>query len=187
MDTDLRALLVTPENESVVVRRLRAADGPSLQDFNARLSGETRALFLPHAYDDRTVGEVINRALGGTDRTYVACCRDRIVGYFFLWNFSQTVPVVGIGLTDGFQGLGIGRQLMHILIADARDAGCDGLELTSLLQNARALRLYRRLGFLDIKNVRNVAGDGRVVIEREMFLPLRPGVEPPEIEHRPPV
>ena len=187
MTPDLRALLVTPANQSLSIRRLGADDGPFLQEFNSRLSGETRAFFLPHAYDGHTVHSVLARALDGTDRTYVAWCDDDIVAYFFLWDFANPVPVVGIGITDGFQGLGLGRQFMHILIADARAARRKGLELTSVLHNARALHLYRRLGFIDVRNVENIAGDGRVVVEREMFLPLQPGVEPPEIMHRPPV
>jgi ribosomal protein S18 acetylase RimI-like enzyme len=59
--------------------------------------------------------------------------------------------------------------------------------LTTVITNARAFRLYERAGFVLVGEVDNIAGDGRVVRERRMFLPLRPGARPPPREFKPPV
>jgi len=130
---------------------------------------------------------MIARAEDGTDLACVLLAGKDIVAYFFMWNMADPVPLLGIGIADHYQGRGLGAQLMKILIDDARAADRDGVELTTMLTNARAFALYKKVGFQYIEDVDNVAGDGRVVRERWMFLPLKPGVKPVRREHRPPV
>src|SRR5438094_10540205 len=84
----------------LAVHRLTAADIPRLQRFNAELSGRTRSFFLPHAYDDATLARHVERSRRGLDRAYVLDDGGVIAGYFFLWEFDQPVPVVGLGLLD---------------------------------------------------------------------------------------
>ena len=111
---------------------------------------------------------------------------EELVGYYFLWDFDQPAPVLGIGLADAWQGQGLGRLMLRHLIEEARRAGRDAIELTTGLGNERAFRLYRRVGFELVGEVDNVAGDGRIVRERRMFLPLKPGVQPVERSFEPP-
>ena len=47
---------------------------------------------------------------------------DTVVGYFFLWEFTDPVPALGIGIADDWQGKKLGPQMMQILIDDARNA-----------------------------------------------------------------
>ena len=110
-----------------------------------------------------------------------------IVGYFFLWEFQDPIPLLGIGLSDAWQGEGLGRQLMKILIDEARQAGREGIELTTMPDNERAFRLYESHGFQYLGEVANVTGDGRRVVERKMFLPLKPGARSSDREFKPPV
>ncbi|MCG3147008.1 MAG: hypothetical protein PCFJNLEI_00444 [Verrucomicrobiae bacterium] len=158
-----------------------------MQAFNAALLPETRIRFYPHAYDDATVGKYIARSEAGEDLNFVLWDGLRIVGYFFLWYYRQRVPLLGIGLLDELHGLGLGRQLMKILIAAARGNGNEGIELTTFLDNHRAFALYEKMGFRYLGNVENLTGDGRVVIERAMFLALKPGAQPMTGPHQPPV
>lgn len=187
MECEIRARVHTRDGEALVVRRLGAGDGARLQAFDRGLGKRTRRLFLPHAYDDRTVAKAIRRATNDDDRVYVVSARNAIVGYFFLWYFRQPVPVLGIGLTDAYQDRGLGAQLMAILIEDARQADRDAIDLTTMPDNDRAFALYRKMGFEYMGDVDNVTGDGSTVIERWMFLPLKPGVTPVEHVHEPPV
>lgn len=50
------------------------------------------------------------------------------------------------------------------------------VELTTLPDNHRTYALYEELGFHLYADVSNLAGDGRIVIERAMFLQTIPGV-----------
>ncbi|MBI5691355.1 MAG: GNAT family N-acetyltransferase [Verrucomicrobia bacterium] len=169
------------------IRPLTAAETAGLQRFNAGLSPATRDLFLPHAYDEGTLGRYVERSAAGLDRSFVLCHGAEVVGYFFLWEFSEPVPLLGVGLADAWQGQGLGEPLMQRLIAEARLGKRAGVELTTVTTNTRAYRLYLRVGFQLVGEVDNVAGDGRVVREFRLFLPLQPGAHPPVREFRPPV
>ena len=171
---------------TVEIRLLGAGDVAALQRFNESLSDATRTVFMPHAYDDVTVRRFIERNRNGEDRSYVLKAGADVVGYFFLWEFKHPVPILGIGLADAWQGQGLGEVMLRRLIADARSAGRDAIELTTVPGNARAFRLYRRVGFEHVGDVDNVAGDGRVVREHRMFLVLKPGVRPTERSFKPP-
>lgn len=175
------------EEMDITIRPLASGDTEALQKFNAAFSDETRSRFLPHAYDGETLARIIARAESGIDRAYVALAGDVVVGYFFLWEITSSVPVLGVGVADGWQGKGLGRRFMEILIGDAKTAGCSGIELTTLPENERAFALYRAMGFDHVGDADNVAGDGRVVRERVMFLPLIPGANAPQRHFGPPV
>ena len=165
---------------------LTASDLEGLQRFNADLSDFSRGVFLPHAYDLETLSRYAERNRAGKDRAFVLYRGEELVGYYFLWDFDQPAPVLGIGLADAWQGQGLGRLMLRHLIEEARRAGRDAIELTTGLGNERAFRLYRRVGFELVGEVDNVAGDGRIVRERRMFLPLKPGVQPVERSFEPP-
>jgi GNAT superfamily N-acetyltransferase len=56
---------------------------------------------------------------------------------------------IGIGILDGFRGIGIGRRLMADLEGWATDHGIERIILLVARGNDGATRLYRRLGYLD--------------------------------------
>lgn len=179
--------LTARNGTSLEIRPLTAGEIPALRRFNAGLSPETRSVFLPHAYDEATLARYVERHAAGLDLIYVLGDGPAVVGYFFLWEFDRPVPLLGVGLADAWQGQGLGEPLLRRLIAEASRAGREGVELTTVTTNARAFALYRRVGFAACGEVDNVAGDGRVVREYRMFLPLKPGAQPPEREFKPPV
>lgn len=180
------SLLTARNGTRLELRALTTSELPALARFDASLSAATRAVFLPHAYDSATLARQVERHAAGLDRSYVVALGAEIVGYFFLWEFDHAVPLLGLGLADAWQGQGLGLPLLQRLIAEARDAGRAGLELTTVLTNSRAFALYQRAGFVRIGEVDNIAGDGRVVREHRMFLALQPGATPPDREFRPP-
>ena len=179
--------LTLKDGRTVRISRLTAADAPALQSFAAGLSKQSRIFFLPHGYDDATLAKAVARNTSGEDALYIAQAGRRIVAYFFLWYATRRVPLLGIGITDEFQGAGLGRQLMALLIDNARALGAEGIELTVNLDNDRAFALYTQCGFRYLRNVENVQGDGSIRIERCMFLPFRPDAQPMTEPHAPPV
>lgn len=185
-NTKAHALLPARNGAALSYHLLSAEDVAGLQRFNAGLSAATRGVFLPHAYDDATLRRYVARARAGQDRAYVLCAGGEVAGYFFLWEFDQGIPLLGLGLADAWQGQGLGEPLLRILIAEARTAGRAAVELTTVTTNARAFRLYQRVGFALVGEVENIAGDGRSVREYRMFLPLQPDTRPREREFRPP-
>jgi RimJ/RimL family protein N-acetyltransferase len=179
--------LTCRDSRRLTVRRLRTADAEALQRFNRELSEPSRRWFLPHPYDDETVGRVLQRSEAGEDLTLGLFDGLRLVGYFFLWYVRRRVPLLGIGLVDDLQGQGLGRPMLELLIAQARAAGCEAIELTTMLDNDRAFALYRKVGFEHFKDVENLQGNGEWVVERAMIYRLQPHAVPMQEPHRPPV
>jgi len=68
------------------------------------------------------------------------------------------IAEIGIGILDGYRGLGIGQRLIAELERWAADHGIDRIVLLVAEANVGALRLYRRLGY---------AGDS-VVLRKEV-------------------
>ncbi|PKF48939.1 GNAT family N-acetyltransferase [Enterovibrio nigricans] len=106
-----------------------------------------------------------------------------VVSYFFLWWYSSEFPVLGIGISQKYQGQGLGGKLIEILIENARSNNCRAIELTTVLNNNRAFALYQKLGFLYLGKVNNLVGDGSVVEESHMYFPIEPGVKIPQRNH----
>ena len=167
-------------------RCLHTGDKKILQEFDKNLSDKTRELFAPHAYDDGTVSKIIARAESGDDLVYIAIDSGKVIAYFFLWWAKTQFPILGIGVSDDYQGLGLGKQIMGILIDDGRKAGSAGIELTTLLYNKRAFTLYEKMGFQLLGEVDNINSYG-TVREWHMFYQFKLGVLPPERKHEPPV
>lgn len=169
------------------VRRLREGDAAALQRFDRELSAPSRRWFLPHPYDEGTLARALQRSEAGEDLLLGLFDVRRLVGFFFLWYVRRRVPLLGIGLVDDLQGYGLGRPMMELLIAQAREAGCEAIELTTMLDNERAFALYRKAGFEHFGDVENLQGNGEWVVEHAMIYRLQPGAAPMREAHRPPV
>ena len=175
------------DGRSFAVFRLAEGDQPALAAFNTQLSSQSRHFFLPHRYDQPTLDRAVQRSLAGDDTVFAAWDGAEIVGYYFLWYARRPVPLLGIGFADRVQGLGLGRQAMDHLLAEARRSDRDGVELTTDLHNDRAYALYQSCGFRFVRNVDNVTGDGSIRVERAMFLALKPTAQPMTEPHQAPV
>lgn len=182
-----RLTLSTNDGVPLTVRRLCAGDATALQAFNAALLPATRSRFLPHAYDGATVARMLARSESGEDLTLGLFDGNLLAGYFFLWHVLRRVPLLGIGMLDAWHGRGLGRQMMAVLIEQAKARGCEGIELTTVQDNHAAFALYRKTGFVYCGDVENRSGDGRIVVERAMFLALKPGARRMDGPHAPPV
>jgi ribosomal protein S18 acetylase RimI-like enzyme len=187
MPLDLPQRLIARDGCTLTVRRLTRDDVVALQRFNEELSGDSRGRFLPHSYDDLTMGKVLTRSEAGKDLVLGAFDGERMAAYFFLWYFTERVPLLGIGMLDEYQGRGFGGQLMLALVAAAKANGNEGIELTTMQDNHRAFALYEQVGFEYYGNVENIDGDGRVIIERGMFYEIKPGAMRYDGKHAPPV
>lgn len=180
----VRSRISVPGGREIIIRRPDFQNTQDLIDFFDSFSPESRRLFLPHPTTAAVIRRRIERSMSNEDRVYLAWDADTVAGYFFLWNFTNPVPLLGVGITDKYQGLKLGQQFMTILIEDARLANRDGIELTTMLDNDRAFHVYQKMGFQYLGNVENEVGDGTTVIERAMFLPLREGAKPMTGKHR---
>ena len=64
------------------------------------------------------------------------------------WPIHAHVGVLGIGLLPPFRGQGIGRRLIEKTLDAARGFGLSRIELTVREDNANAIGLYKKIGFV---------------------------------------
>jgi len=83
---------------------------------------------------------------------FVALSDDEVIGWCDVRRHSQPVHAhggaLGMGVLPGFRGQGLGERLIRATIDDAQRKGLARIELSVHADNARAIRLYERVGFI---------------------------------------
>ena len=64
-----------------------------------------------------------------------------------LGGYDKHVGVIGIVIMKGFRNLGIGTQMMHTLVEEARKRNLKVLTLCAFASNERAMHVYQKIGF----------------------------------------
>lgn len=127
--------------------------------FRAVAAGPDHAFFHPHPMTDDEAARLC--AYGGHDLYYVACAGGRVLAYGLLrgWDEGFAIPSLGIAIAADARGRGLARPFMAFLHAAAKQRGAEQVRLTVYNDNARAVELYRRLGYrLEPKNERELVG-----------------------------
>jgi len=82
---------------------------------------------------------------------FVALVDGVVVGWCDISSVDRQVTAhtgcLGIGIIDGYRGMGIGKALMLAAIQKAKEKGLTRIELTVREHNTRAIELYKSLGF----------------------------------------
>lgn len=90
---------------------------------------------------------------------YVAIDGPKVVGWcdvFPAWAEAvKHCGSLGMGVLAGYRGRGIGKQLLVATLAHARQNGVTRVELEVRADNASAIKLYERLGFVHEGRKRN--------------------------------
>ncbi|MBT3272953.1 MAG: GNAT family N-acetyltransferase [Spirochaetales bacterium] len=185
-ESRIRATVETKSGEKIILKSLADCDENALVEFNGNITGQSKTHFQPHLYTPEIIARRIERAKQELDLCYLGYAGDKVMAYFFLWNYREKVPLLGIGIINEYQNQGLGAQFMRILINDAAAAGSEGIELTTMKTNDIAFALYKKCGFQYYGDVENEAAGGKIVVERGLFLPLKEGAQRMEGPHRPP-
>ncbi len=74
----------------------------------------------------------------------------RVVGYAGMWFDGHDATVMTIGVVTEHQGRGVGRLLLDALVDHARGSGAESVLLEVRVDNAPALALYERSGFVRV-------------------------------------
>jgi len=141
---------------------LAAADGGTGSAFDVFRPGRDERewvalnarVFADHPEQGRlTVHDVLAReAEPWFDPGDVIVARDeggRMIGYNWLKVDGEVGEIYVLGVDDAAAGRGLGRSLMLAGLARLRERGCTVAALYVDEENARAVRLYRSLGFAD--------------------------------------
>jgi len=95
-----------------------------------------------------------------TDRIWVACVDDLVVGYIhgadYECTYSDTLKnIMAIAVDERYRRNGIGRRLLENLEDWAMESGCIGVRLVSGYNREQAHQFYSRCGYVFRKNQKN--------------------------------
>lgn len=167
----------------IEIREIKSADGPMMIQFLRSLSYSTQ-------YDWNDFGLLTNidhirnvskeLCLPRPDREFriVAVSGNKIVGLAYLMFFPEKTfksdnCKFGIVIADGYQGKGIGSQMMHRIIEEAKTRKMRKIWLTTYLDNERGLRFFQKFGFIIqgfFFNDENWKGVKRTPVSMALFL-----------------
>ena len=151
----------------------------------AALSRLERALFGSTAWSPAMLAEEIQ----GPARWYIGAAApttdggsasaDELAGYAGLWFDGDDAHVMTIGVAHAHQRTGIGETLLAALMARAKDLGARSLLLEVRVDNAPALALYARFGFVQTGRRRGYYQPGNVdAFTMRRALPAATGAVP---------
>jgi GNAT superfamily N-acetyltransferase len=138
------------------LRPLFASDGPGLMRFYNGLSPASIRTFRPLGLTtDLVACEKIAAAQTSTPITRhdLVAVRpapegEEIVGWCFIGGLDKERPELGLGVTDAWQGRGLGSALIDAVLNHARAARHPTVYLIAVQDNRRAIRLYESRGFV---------------------------------------
>jgi len=151
-----------------------------IRGFRAALDAvarERRYLAFLEAPPLEDVELFVRRNMERDNPGFVAIAGGEVVGWCDITPMVRAVfahrGVLGMGVLEAYRGAGIGRALIGAAIAGARARGLARVDLEVLADNARAIALYRAVGFV-VEGVKRDAYrvDGRSVelIDMALFL-----------------
>ena len=150
-----KTVLLTGGTE-LLVRNAVASDARALRDVMQRTHSETDYLLSypdeQSVDDEQEACSLEETERSGNEVELVAVIDGRIVGSAGVSAVRSRRKVAhracfGISILKEYWGMGIGRVLMEASIDCARQAGYTQLELEVVVDNERAVSLYRRAGF----------------------------------------
>lgn len=150
--------IFTKSGKEIWLRNATASDGSAvLENFN--LTHAETDYLLTYPDENRFDSEQESRFLERKEESpneieLIAMVDGKVVGTAGVDAVGTKYKVAhraefGISVLKEYWGLGIGRALMEACIQCARDAGYVQLELSVVADNARAISMYQRAGFME--------------------------------------
>ena len=150
--------IFTKSGKEIWLRNATASDGSAvLENFN--LTHAETDYLLTYPDENRFDSEQESRFLERKEESpneieLIAMADGKVVGTAGVDAVGTKYKVAhraefGISVLKEYWGLGIGRALMEACIQCARDAGYVQLELSVVADNARAISMYQRAGFME--------------------------------------
>ena len=150
--------ILLKNGKTAVIRNGVASDGGAVfENFN-RTHGETDYLLSypdENSFTAEQEGKFLKRkAESANEVEIIALVDGRVAGTAGVDAIGGKYKLrhraeFGISVLKEYWGLGIGRALMDACIECAKRAGYAQLELTVVAENARAVEMYRRAGFVE--------------------------------------
>jgi GNAT superfamily N-acetyltransferase len=95
-----------------------------------------------------------------TDKLYVACINDNVVGYIHGSDYECTYSdslknIMAIAVEEAFRGKGVGKALLNAIENWAKECNCCGVRLVSGFDRTNAHAFYLHCGYINRKQQKN--------------------------------
>jgi GNAT superfamily N-acetyltransferase len=104
--------------------------------------------FIPFVLDETQLGNMVEDFDLDLSRSVVAVERERPVGLANLGRRGERTWLGGVGVVPSHRGSGTGEALTRMLLDEARLAGAREMVLEVIVENAPAIALYEKVGFV---------------------------------------
>lgn len=150
--------IVLKNGKELLLRNAEASDGEAVIDNFNQTHAETDWLLTypdENTFDVEKESRFLERkAASQNEIELVAVVDGKVVGTAGVSALGTKYKVAhraefGISILKEYWGLGIGRTMMEACIGCAREAGYVQLELSVVADNARAVSMYRKAGFVE--------------------------------------
>jgi RimJ/RimL family protein N-acetyltransferase len=137
---------------SVSIVPIAEAHAASYRECLDIVAREGRYLAQLEALPLERIQGFVRESVANDSAQFVALAGERVVGWadvFPAW--AQAIAhcgSLGMGVLPEFRGKGLGERLLLACISKAWSKGITRIELEARADNARAIRLYERLGFV---------------------------------------
>ncbi len=109
---------------------------------------------------------------------YVIKNRDKVVGYCIYYlkptvslkDFKKQCVICSIATDRIFRGKGFAERLLNESIEEMKLNGTSSIILYVNINNQPAIQLYKKIGFREVKTVKNVCGHTEICYEMELEL-----------------
>lgn len=109
---------------------------------------------------------------------YVIRSKDKIVGYCMYYlkpalsfkGLEKQSVILSIAIDKNFRGRGLAEKVLRSSIEEMKVNGISSIILYVNVNNSPALHLYRKIGFKEIRQVKNICGQGENCHEMELRL-----------------
>ena len=137
----------------MIIRECDVSDYAKIHELNKNAFGYEYPL---HKTKDR-LAKILTRQ---TDKLFVACIEDNIVGYIHGSDYECTYSdalknVMAIAVNEAYRGNGIGKALLRAIENWAKECDCCGVRLVSGFNRVGAHEFYLRCGYINRKQQKN--------------------------------
>lgn len=103
-----------------------------------------------HTFSKPWTFEDFKKSLENDSNIYIVAQSDKdIVGYCGLWGVAGEGQINNVAVNENFRNRGIGFKMLSELISMGRNKGLSSYTLEVRISNIYAIRLYRKLGFVE--------------------------------------
>lgn len=127
-----------------------------IKDFHQVLDSvakEQQYLLFTEAPSIERATQFVQSQLTANNPHFLAQVNNQVIGWCDIRR--ETVAAIahcgtlGMGVLASFRSQGIGEQLMRTALAKAKSIGMERVELSVIVSNQRAYKLYQKIGFVE--------------------------------------